>query len=172
MQPMRIIYMLKKTVIVPIFLLIMINPLYSISFTKVHYSMSTQNYFLKNSSEEIIMPQNGKEKNKQYIDNDIQKKNLCNTILGISYGSAMTGAVIGIVSGLCWAFSPKNKIASMAVCLTGCGLFALGTTAGLIISNVYCKKSDHYSNFHNKYDIILDLNFEQRDYAIGLSYKF
>ena len=104
----------------------------------------------------------------------IEYKNKCNIILGVSYGSAMVGCATGIIGGLFWAFYPKNRIASMASCLTGCSLFVLGTTTGLFISNIYCK---HYSNvngykFYDKYDLVLNIDVINKNYLVGFSLKY
>ena len=100
--------------------------------------------------------------------------NTCDTILGISYISGMVGSATGIIGGLCWAFYPKTKIASMATCLTGCGLFVFGLTAGLITSNIYCKPSKNLksNNFHDKYDLVLNIDIINKNYIVGFSLKY
>ncbi len=98
---------------------------------------------------------------------------LYQTVLGLSYFSAMTGCLLGFIGGLCWAFSSKNKIACMATCLTGCGLFIVGATTGLIVSNVYVKygTSDNVNALFNKYELVLKVDFINNDYMLGVSYK-
>lgn len=137
--------MLKTLISLIITVLIAINPLYS----------------------------NNELYNKE-IDTDIKKKRICDIVFGISYGSAMVGSGIGIVSGLFWAFDPKNKTVSMAFCLTGCSLFLLGLISGLISTNVFCKESKYSTEdiSQEKITFILTLNILKSDYAFGLTYKF
>lgn len=167
----EVVNMLKIILSFLIIVLITVNPLYS---NTLYCSTNPTFYDCNNSIREIEMSKKENEQFEQTADYYLQKKRLCNTILGISYGSAMVGTVVGIVSGLFWAFSKKNKTANMAVCLTGSSLFLVGTSAGLITSNVFCKKYEHYSEdkFLNNYSIILNCDFKQKDYLFGLSYKF
>jgi hypothetical protein len=157
--------MVRKFFSIFLFLLISSNVIYGKDFN------SLKNELVSVRNIEASSADNPNEDCK--IHNDFNKREKCSTILGISYASAMIGVAVGVVGGLFWAFYNKNKIASMAVCISGSGMFLLGMTIGLITSNIYCRdvKLKTKSSVLEKYDFMFSYNFTTKDYTMAFSYR-
>jgi hypothetical protein len=120
-----------------------------------------------------LLSYNAEASNEDNLNNNSKKKEHCYNILGFAYVSCMFGTAIGAVSGLFWAFYNKNKTVSMGFCISGCCLFVIGATVGIVAGNTYCKsmKMNLVEKLFEKYDFQFSYNYDTKDYKMAFSCK-